>query len=74
MATISVPLTAEQEHRLDTLVANGTGANRADVMRRALEDLAEKEAIEAVLQSERDIKEGRILRGNLRDILLGDQS
>ena len=65
MATISVPLSAELEHRLDTLVANGTGSNRADVMRRALEKLAEDEAVNAVLQAERE----PVLRGNLDDLL-----
>jgi len=72
MATISVPLSKEQVHQLDTLVAEGAGANRSEVMRRALEELAEKEVIEGMLQAEREIKEGKILRGNLRDILLNN--
>jgi Arc/MetJ-type ribon-helix-helix transcriptional regulator len=72
MATISVPLSAELEHRLDTLVSEGVGSNRADVMRRALEKLAEDEAIEVVLRAEREVGAGKILRGNARDILLGN--
>ncbi|MEK7511216.1 MAG: hypothetical protein AAB582_03200 [Patescibacteria group bacterium] len=65
MATISVPLSAEQEQRLDSLVKDGVGSNRADVMRRALERLAEEEAISAVLRAERE----PTLRGDLRDLL-----
>ncbi|MEJ0053550.1 MAG: hypothetical protein WDN10_02370 [bacterium] len=71
MATVSVPLNAELEERLDFLVASGVGANRADVMRRGLENLAEEEAINAVLKAEREVAGGKILRGNARKVLLG---
>lgn len=71
MATISVPLSAELQERLDMLVANGVGANRADVMRRALEGLAEEEAITAVLKAEREVTQGKVLRGDARKMLLG---
>ena len=70
MATISVPLSSELQDRLDTLVAQGAGSNRADVMRRALEWFSEEEAINAVLKAEHEIASGRILRGNSRDVLL----
>lgn len=72
MATISVPLSAELQERLDSLVAEGIGSNRADVMRRALESFAEEEAINAVLKAEREVASGKILRGNARKILLGE--
>ncbi len=65
MATISVPLSAELQERLDSLVASGVGSNRADVMRRGLEKLAEDEAVNAVLQAERE----PVLRGDLDELL-----
>jgi len=65
MATISVPLSAEQEERLDSLVSDGAGSNRADVMRRALERFAEEEAIREVLEAERE----PTLRGDLDELL-----
>lgn len=65
MATISVPLPARLEEKLDALVKEGVGSNRADVMRRALERLAEEEAINAVLRAERE----PIVRGDLRTLL-----
>ncbi len=71
MATISVPLNSELQDRLDSLVAEGVGSSRVDVMRRALEWFAEEEAVNAVLQSEREIAQGKILRGNPREILQG---
>lgn len=69
MATISVPLSSELQERLDALVASGVGSNRADVMRRGLERLSEEEAVNAVLHAEREVGEGKILRGDLRDLL-----
>ncbi len=72
MATISVPLSAELQARLDSLVAEGVGSNRADIMRRALEHFAEEEAINAVLKAEREVAEGKILRGDARKILRGE--
>ncbi|MBY0110993.1 ribbon-helix-helix domain-containing protein [Patescibacteria group bacterium] len=65
MATVSVPLPAKLEKRLDDLVASGVGSNRSDVMRRALEKFAEEEAIRVVLGAERE----PTLRGDLRKIL-----
>ncbi len=70
MSTISVPLSSELEDRLDTLVLNGSGSNRADVMRRALEQYSENEAITAVLKAEHEVSQGKILRGDARAVLL----
>lgn len=65
MATISVPLSAELENRLDALVSDGVGSNRADVMRRALAKLAEDEAVNVVLRAQRE----PVIRGDIRDLL-----
>jgi Arc/MetJ-type ribon-helix-helix transcriptional regulator len=51
MTTISVPLSKQHEERLDTLVKQGVGANRADVMRKGLDKLAEDEAIATILNA-----------------------
>ncbi|XKT75456.1 MAG: ribbon-helix-helix protein, CopG family [Patescibacteria group bacterium UBA2103] len=69
MATISVPLSSELEARLDALIADGAGSNRADVMRRALEQFAEDEAVRKVLESEQEVKEGKIIRGDIDALL-----
>lgn len=68
MSTISVPLSKELITHLDQLVAN-TGATRAAVMRKALEKFAEDEAVEAVLRAEREVSQGKILRGDIKKIL-----
>jgi Arc/MetJ-type ribon-helix-helix transcriptional regulator len=69
MSTISVPLSPELQHLLDSLVAN-SGTNRAEVMRRALEWFAEEEAVNVVRKSEQEIADGKVLRGDTRTILL----
>jgi len=68
MSTISVPLSKELITHLDQLVAD-TGATRAAVMRKALEKLAEDEAVEAVLRAEREVSQGKILRGDIKKLL-----
>ncbi|MBL7045782.1 MAG: hypothetical protein ISR99_02020 [Parcubacteria group bacterium] len=65
MSTISVPLNKEGEARLDNLVASGVAPNRAAVMRKALDKLAEDEAIEAVFRAERE----PTIRGDIRKLL-----
>lgn len=65
MTTISVPLRKDNEEKLDELVRSGVGSSRADVMRKALERLAEDEAVEAVLRAERE----PVLKGELREIV-----
>ena len=65
MTTISVPLRKDNEEKLDELVRAGVGSSRADVMRKALDRLAEDEAVEAVLRAERE----PVLRGDLRTLM-----
>ncbi len=65
MTTISVPLRKDNEEKLDELVRSGVGSSRADVMRKALERLAEDEAVEAVLRAEKE----PTLKGDLRTLV-----
>jgi putative addiction module CopG family antidote len=69
MSTLSVPLSAELESFVTDMVRSGVASNKADVVRRALTRMAEEEAIEAVLRSEREVREGKIIRGNIRQAL-----
>jgi len=69
MTTISVPITAEQKRFIKERVKSGKAANTAHAVRQALILLEEEEAIAAVLESEREITEGRGFRGNLRALL-----
>lgn len=69
MTTISVPLNPQVEQDLSELVEI-TGANRVAVIRKAIEMYREEEAIQDILQSQREISEGKIIRGDLRKLLM----
>jgi Arc/MetJ-type ribon-helix-helix transcriptional regulator len=64
MTTLSVPLPSHLEELVKKL-AKQRGSNKAEVVRHALELLAEEEAVMAVLKAEQE----PILRGNLKDLV-----
>ncbi len=69
MSTISVPLDAKLELSLDYLVKSGVASNRAAVMRKALTQLSEEEAVLALLKAQQEVKEGKVFKGDLRKLL-----
>lgn len=69
MTTISVPIPAHMEESLNKLVASGYGSNKADVMRRSLAQTIEDEAFSAVLRAEQEVREGKIYKGDLKDLI-----
>jgi putative addiction module CopG family antidote len=69
MSTLSVPLPSELEHFIKEMIQSGYATNKADVVRKALLQLRENEAIRHVFEAERDIKEGRIFSGDIRSIM-----
>ena len=68
MSTISVPLYPQQEKFIASLVKSGKAANKAHAVRYAIDALREKEAIQAVLTAEQEMREGKILRGDLDNL------
>lgn len=69
MSTLSVPLTPQLEEFIKDQVKSGRAANKADVVRRALRAMSEEEAVSAVLEGQREVREGKILRGDIRQLL-----
>ncbi len=65
MTTISVPLTAELLQALESFLRNNHGRKKAEVLRTALEKYLEAQAVEAVLQANRE----PTLSGDLDDLL-----
>lgn len=65
MSTISVPLSAELENSLNSLVESGYGSNKADVIRRALKKADEDEAVNRILRAEQEPS----LKGDLRELM-----
>jgi len=68
MSLLSVPLTPELEQTINRLVKDGVASNKAALVRKAIEFFAEEQAVNEVLQAEKELKEGRILRGDLKEL------
>ncbi len=69
MSTLSVPLTPQLEEFINGQVKAGRAANKADLVRRALVAFSEEEAIQEVLLAQREISDGKGLRGDLRELV-----
>jgi len=69
MTTLSIPIPPKLEEVVNSLVRRGYGANKADVVRKALTLLAEEEAVNAVLKAEQEVCGGKILRGGLKKLM-----
>ena len=68
MSTISVPLTPDLEKFIDKMISAGEASNKADVVRKALRRMSEEEAVNSILEAQREIREGKGLRGDLRKL------
>ena len=68
MSTVSVPLTPPLETFIDEMIRIGFGSNKADVVRRALDKCREDQAVEAVMRSMQEVRDGKILRGDLDEL------
>lgn len=69
MSTLSVPLTPKLEKFINDQVRSGRAANKADVVRRALTAMTEEEAVQEVLLAQKEIREGKGLKGDLRELI-----
>lgn len=65
MTTISIPLTPEHEKMMENLLEKGYGSNKSDLMRKALQFLADEEAVQEVLRAEQE----PILKGDIRELM-----
>jgi putative addiction module CopG family antidote len=69
MTTLSIPVSGELEEFIERMIEEGKGANKADVVRRALRAYEENEAIETILRAEIEIAQGKGLRGDLSELI-----
>ena len=69
MTTLSIPISPEQEEFIQRYIKEGKADNKAQVVRRALTKFAEDEAVEAVLRAEREVASGKVLKGDLKELL-----
>lgn len=69
MSTISVPIPQNLESFINEMITRGIAPNKAAVVRQALVRYAEDQAVEAVLRAEQEVREGKILRGDLDELM-----
>jgi len=69
MSTLSIPISSQLEEFIESQIKNGNAANKADVVRKALRKMEENEAISAILTAQQEIRDGKGIRGDLREIL-----
>ena len=65
MTTLSIPVSGELQKFIEKMVKEGKGANKADVVRRALTAYSENEAVEAVLRAQAEPN----LKGDLKTLM-----
>lgn len=61
---LSVPMTPALSKKLDALIESGVASNKAEAARKAIEHLAEEQAIAAVLKAQKEPS----LKGDLDDL------
>ncbi len=71
MSTITVPLSKNLEDFITEQVKLGNAANKADLVRRALQRMKEDEFISTILKAKSEIKEGKALSGDLDKLAKG---
>lgn len=68
MTTLSVPIPSQMEEFIKNQIRSGNASNKADVVRKALRFFAEQEVINDILEAQKELRAGKILRGDLREV------
>ena len=71
MTTLSVPIDSDLEAFIADMISSHKAENKAQVVRRALYKMREDEAMERILSSRKDIKNGDVYSGDLNTLLSG---
>ena len=69
MTTISVPINGELESFINHQIEIGNSETKAGFIRRAIIKMQEDFYISEILEAEKEMKEGKVIRGNLKDLL-----
>jgi len=68
MGVITVPVSEVHQRFIGNLVKSGKAANKAHAVRLALDHFAREEALEGIRLGMREVKEGKTLKGDLREL------
>ena len=68
MSVLTVPLSDGMSGKIAQFVKDGVASSKADFARKAMDWYAEELAIQTVLKAQREVREGKVLYGDL-DVL-----
>lgn len=69
MSTITVPISKELENFIEEEISAGTSETKAHLVRYALFRLQEERALSRLQEAEKDIKQGKVYKGDLKNLL-----
>jgi Arc/MetJ-type ribon-helix-helix transcriptional regulator len=69
MPTVTIPLESELFEFIEEEIREGNADTKTQVIRQAIRRLREERAFTRLREAESDIREGRLLQGDLREIL-----
>ena len=68
MAILSVSLPPELVNFIDQEIMSGEFESKGQVIKKALKKLQEEIVVERILRASREARNGKVLRGNLREL------
>ncbi len=68
MTTLSIPVDDTLIQFIENMIATNKAESKTQVVRRALYNLREEEALKDIAEARIDIEQGRVYRGNLKDL------
>lgn len=71
MTTISIPISNELNKFIDDQVRLGNASSKAELIRRAIIKFKEDEFINSILKAKQEIKDGKVLKGDLDKLAKG---
>lgn len=69
MANISVPLPTKLLDAVEERVRNGYEESKSSLVRKAVEKYLDDQFVQDILLAQKEVAEGKVLRGNLKALL-----
>ncbi len=69
MTNISIPLSAKLLEAVEKRVHDGYEESKSSLVRKAIEKYLEDKFVEEILLARREVKEGKTLKGDLKELL-----
>ncbi|MBL4644292.1 MAG: hypothetical protein JKX80_00310 [Candidatus Pacebacteria bacterium] len=68
MTTLSTPIDKTLERFVDEMISSKKAENKTQVVRRALYQMREDEALKDLIEARADVAQGKVYKGNLRKL------